>query len=408
MADSVWKWVLYTLTFLAVIPILVFAWFFWGPGKDDIPETVGTVEVSTLKVFEEDDKPLEDATHVVEINYYNNKNKNGAELFEINFTSYMGNDISKKFSKGMQLYTETGIVETYSESYKADATGFIGFGGSITFHNLNFVQDIYCYDTSYEKESEEAFSISNSVGLSQNGAFVISVGDIPAKMEFRGEAMLDANLKEQSNFLWLEHYHYYKIDEMFFLYHIYQNAKSLNEGTHFLKLDVSPYFNIFLYDETSKQFTKLTADINFTFLQAKININNDGCNTKTQSLFGMIAGNDEGKYDENTETGLFWKAISNIELTENDFEIRDSSKYGKVLTIKADIKDRLNKFDDLRIKLLINADNCDGFDRYCFDSFKNSIYSIEIKASKQKNFYILGDAESLPEISTSKVEVLYA
>ena len=409
--ESSWKWVLYTLTFVMVIPIILFVWFYWGPGKEKVPETVGTVEISNLKMFDEDDKPLEDATHIVEINYFNNKNQNGTELFEINFTSYMGNDTSKKFSKGIQMYcgAEDDDVLFRQKSIKTDESyGFLGaVKESVTWRKIFTNQIVTYYDTSYEKDSEEAFSISNSIGLSQDGTFVISVGDNLAKMEFKYEERLEANkIYYSKDIFGAEYFQYYTIDEMFFFFHVYQNTKSLNEGTHFLTMDFSPYFNIYLYDEETKQFTKLTADTQFTFLQAKINVNNDGCNTKKQSLFGMIAGNDEGKYDENVETGLFWKTLANIELTENDFEIRDSSVYGKVLTIKSDVKNRLNKFDDLRIKILINADKCDGFDTYCFSDFENPIYSIELKASTQKKFYILGDYE-LQTIKTSNVEVVY-
>ena len=402
------KYILYTLTCIALIPIFAFVWFYWGPGKDDIPETVGTVEVSTLKSFKESDKPLEESTHIVEINYFNNKNQNGAELFEINFTSYMGNDTAKKFSKGIQVYSNEELMFRYKDLRTDETLGFLGaILESVTWREIYTNQLVTYYDTSYETATEESFSISNSIGLSQDGSFIISVGDTPAKMQFKYEERLEANKAEYSKTIFgSEFIDYYVIDEMFFLYHMLENTKSLNEGTHFVTLDVSPYFNISLYDEEAKQFTKLTADTQFTFLTAKININNDGCNTKSQSLFGMIAGNDDSKYNENTQTALFWKTLANINLTENQFEIRESTKYGKLLTLKSDIRDRLNEFDDLRIKIVINADNCDGLDTYCFDGFENSIYSIEVFASEQKSFYVLDDSSL--DLNVSNVEVLYA
>lgn len=397
---------------MAIIPICLFIWFFWGPGKENLPETVGTVEIDTLKAFEGEDTSLEDSTHIVEINYYNNKNQNGAEMFEIKFSTYMGTDISKTFSKGVQIYNSGALEFKYKHKRTDTRYGFLfAIAQEYNWQNIVSNQLVSYYDISYEKETQEPFVISNSIGLSQDGAFIISIGDQLAKMNFKFEEMLDCNLINYNKTIFgSEFFTYAEIDEIFFLYHMLQNTKSLEEGTHFVKLDVSPYFNIALYNEESKQFDKITADTQFTFLRAKINVNNDGCNTKTQSMFGMIAGNDESKYEENLETDLFWKAVTNIQLTESDFDIRESVNYGKLLTLKSDVRDYLNKFKNLRIRININADNCDGLDSYCFAGFKK-IYRIEINATNNKKFYILENVSpdfELPEIVRGNVEVVYA
>lgn len=380
------KWVLRTLGLIALVPICVWAWFYFGFGI--LPQTVGTVKINSLELYDKEETATEDSTFVLNINYYSNKNNTdkAKQLFEIMFTTYLGNDTNNIFSKGIQIYGDD--LQFGTKFWETVETGFLGMASHTEWYKIVPEQKTFYYDQSYEGEEDEPFSIANSLGLSNDYSFMISVGTTPLKLNFKNQTRMEHNTFYDKSFGHIfgnkDFYSCFSIDVNYFIYHILQNTKSLDEGTHIVTLDLSNFFDCYLYNEETLQYDKLTADTEFTYIQAKINVNNDGCTTKNQSLFKKIANNDETKYDESSSSSLFWKTINNVALSNKDFDI-DSNGY---LTLKRDVANRLILFSDIRVKIEIQVDETTkGFSKNCFNYLKK-IYSIELNSNTARQFEV--------------------
>ena len=374
------KWVLRTLGLIALVPICVWAWFYFGFGI--LPQTVGSVKINSLELYDKEETATEDSTFVLNINYYSNKNNTdkAKQLFEIMFTTYLGNDTNNIFSKGIQIYGDD--LQFGTKFIESIEKGFLGQSEHTYWYKIVPKQQAYYYDQSYEGEEDEPFSIANSLGLSNDYSFMISVGTTPLKLNFKNQIRMKHNTISYSKPLWREEYTCLNIDVNYFIYHILQNTKSLDEGTHIVTLDLSNFFDCYLYNDETLQYDKLTADTEFTYIQAKINVNNDGCTTKNQSLFKKIANNDET--DESSSSSLFWKTINNVTLSNKDFDI-DLNGY---LTLKRDVANRLILFLDIRVKIEIQVDETTkGFSKNCFNYLKK-IYSIELNSNTTRQFGI--------------------
>lgn len=395
------KWILRTIGVIALIPICIWAWYYFGFGV--LPETVGTVKINSLDLYDKEETATEDATFVLNINYLRNSSKNtdAKQLFEIMFTTYLGNDTTNIFSKGIQLY---GDEFTFDTKYIiSEEKGFLGQAEHTFWYGIIPKQEIFYYDQSYEKENDEKFSIANSLGLSDNYSFIISVNETPLKLTFKNQTKMDHNTLSHTKPLWRHEYTCLTIDVNYFIYHIWENIKSLDEGTHIVTLDLSNFFDCYLYNEETMQYDKLTADTQFVYVQAKINVNNDGCMTINQSLFKKIANNDKTKYEELGNDSLFWKTVNNINLTNNDFE---SDSLG-MLTLKRDVSNKLMLFTDIRISVNIKVDEkTQGFSKSCFNYLKD-IYKITLTSDITRQFKIY--STSLNEnisIVTNNVELV--
>lgn len=372
------KWILRTLALVALIPLFAFLWYYLGFGV--LPETVGTVKVNTLDLYEfEKNEEFEDKTFFLELNYLNNKNGNGKELFEIMFSTYLGTDTTNIFSKGIQLFGEKFNFVPVYEDYQS--FGFLGLEHKIAWYTIKPTQEIFFYDQSYETEDKEPFSIANSLGLSDGHSFMVSVNNTPLKLNFKGKEKLEQNtLDRMDNFL-VPTYCCLTIDTNFFIYHLLENVKSLDEGTHIVTLDLSTFFDCYLYNEETMQYDKLTADTQFTYIQAKINIENSGCVNDEQSMFKMIANNQDDTVK--SESGLFWKTVNNITLTNESFE-----NINGYLVLKTAVATKLLEYEDIRVKVNITLDDTiKGFDKDCF-LYLEDLNSIKISSDKERTFEI--------------------
>lgn len=367
------KWILRTLALIALVPILGFLWYYLGFGV--LPETVGTVKINTLDLYEvEKNEDFEDKTFFLEFNYLKNTDGTGKQLFEGMFSTYMGIDTSNKFAKGFQIYADE---ITHTTKYIDDETsGFLGLESHTYWYKVLSNQEVYFYDQSYETEDKEPFTIANSLGLSDGHSFMVSAGETPMKLNFKQRSVIEANtFMSDKNIFGVPYNYCLEIDVNFFIYHQLQNIKSLDAGTHIVTLDLSNFFDCYLYNEDSMQYDKLTADTQFTYVQAKINVEDAGCQKREQSLFGMIANNqDDSTY---SQSGLFWKTENNVTLTNTSF-VNDSG----YLTLDKTIASDLLKYEDIRVNIQITVDETiKGFSKECF-SYLKDFYSLTMTSSE--------------------------
>lgn len=399
-----------TIGVLAIIPITFFVWFyFWGP----TPETVGTTFVGSLAEYEPEDTGLEDADLFLNMRMMKNKNENGEKLFEIAFSRYIGDGTATKFTKGVQFFGDMQFgLEANCSSTNSKAL-FIETSRNV-FYNYTFSNAFY-YDVTYREK--EATSIASPTRLSELSAFCVTLGKgenlQKAQLKFRNDVTTSLNYIDKyfgvdpspsSNVLTM--LHNYKLVGDGYLYNaLYNSVNSLDEGTYYITLDLSEFFEVWLWNESAQQYNKLTANEEFTYVTCKIEVENDGIATQNQSMFGMVAENDGSVQFEYDGAGnKYWKIENNVELTISDFVKRNSEmNNGTLIYLNPSVVTNLSKFKNLRITInldLTQNDGIIGFDTFGLYGLK--IREIQIRSDSQREFYFLSD--SLRETEIKKIK----
>ena len=379
-------WVIRIVCSLFLIPIIIFIYcYFFG----QIPQTTGTTYAGALTLYD-DDKPLEDSTVILEANLYTNEQKNGQKLFELLFTTYKGTDTSNIYGKGMQAYYEPHIQSL--KMVKEHSNGYSIFSTQKDWFYAMNIDNLYYYDLCVENDKKIAMSSPSP--LSVDSGLVIDIGGTLAMLQFKADTALDSNFWKDSDILHMHIDDYYYIDPAYFFMTMYNSVISLEEGTHYVTVDLSDFFNVYLQDEDG-QFNKLTATHEFTFVTCKINVHNEGVTSTKQSMFGAFASQDAKEEIQNEPTSNFWNVENNYSLTINDFD-----NIGGYLKVKNDIVQMLSKFDRIRCNItidLVNSQDIKGLAVYGLYGIKvNQIY---IKGAG--NFIIMDNA--LKETNVRKI-----
>ena len=372
-------WSIRIICSLFLIPIIVFVYcYFWG----NIPQTTGTTYVGALTLHD-GDKPLEDSTIVLEANLYNNSKGNGKVLYELLFTTYKGTDTANVYGKGMQSYGAPN--SPYSTSVVEKSNGYSIFCTEKDIFYAMHISNLYYYDLCIE--GERKIAMSSPSALSADKGLIISIADQMAMLKFKKDRMLESNFWEDSNVLHMHIDSYYYIDPAYFFMTMYNSVKSLKAGTHYVTIDLSDFFDVYLQGDDG-QFDKLTATQEYTFVTCKINVHDDGVTSTKQSMFGAIASNNAkteiGK-DKYTE---FWNVENNYIITNKDFD-----NLNGYLKIKRSVVEMLSKYDRVRCNVTINLDDEEdvkGFAVYGLNGIK--INQITIKSNKNVTFVVMDKA----------------
>lgn len=426
----VFKTIMWIISVICIIPMALALCCFLFIDK---PVTVGTVQVATLSAADDDGTALEDSTMFMEWNFYNNKNNNGKTLAEIAFTQYLSvSDAYKKgdanvHTYGYQLYDfDYNTLEnkpnfknlfTYTtdggHSLKINTILFIPFTVEYAeFHKLNLNSDVYAYEVSYMNKEATSVAVPYT---SNNKGFIASIkkGEevTPFRLALRNHDCRDKNYIDKYQSMWTTNFRYYTIDMNFFIYQMLYSMASLDEGTYYLKLDLSDYFQCYLWDEDDKQFDKLTADVEYTFVTIKVNINNDGVTMQEQSMFGMVANNDGSVTFEADTNTKYWKTYNNISLGMDDFKKRELENGDYYLYLPTEMIEDINSYENVRIFVdldLTDYEHCIGFDDFAF--YNLPIYKLNVTSSTKRNFEIKRYAflnAPIKEITNKNVKLIY-
>lgn len=397
---KVFKGIMWTLSTISILIISVFLWCYFFVSR---PLTSGVTFVSSLKATTED-APLEDAVTFITINALTNKNDNGKNLYEIQLNSYMGTaeaykkENAKIHSYGYQLYdinySDLSGELTPDLPYTEENTDYFGFMPvkANYYYAFNFTSDIYSYELSYLNNKCESVAVPYKFN---EDAFIVSVKDgdnqIPLMLKYRGDYAGSANYINSEKYLWFSWDNYYKINSTFFIYNMLYSIQSLEQGTHYITMDLSDYFECSLYNEKTKQFDIKTADTEFTWVTIKANISNDGIKTHNQSMFGMVACNDGSVTFDADSVSKYWKVLNNIYLSLDGFSKRKSSvSDGYYLYLDSDFIEELNNYKNNRVHITLDIspeDKILGFDNFAF--YNLELYSCVIYSEVEQDFLIM-------------------
>ena len=392
---------------ISVIVIVCFVWLYFFTPR---PETTSTNYISALTLYDDEDTPLEEATIVSNINVYRNSNEteNGQELFEWSLTTYQGTNFEEKHTKGIQI-----LGDFNTSSYASHKT-LRWTNGWVIFNVKNFylwyetqIDNLYSYDISYDRG--EGIAYASPTAISNNTKFVVSVGSGSntrlAQLRFKNEHVSSDNYRTDwfgyYDRYFSEFYCYDLISLNYTIASLHKTIESLDEGTHYLTLDLSEFFDIYVQNEDG-QFVEQTTDTQFTYITCKINISDDGMTTKNQSMYGMVAQNDGSiEFESDSSESLFWKTEENITLGKESFEMRYSNYYNaNLLRISNDAILKYKNYKNLRIHLDIDLsqfENVIGIDSFGLNGL--NYHDINIHGNSQ-NFYFMSNSLNNIKVET--------
>ncbi len=389
---------------LSVLVITCFIWLYFFVPK---PETISTTYVNSLTAFDGEDTALEDSTIVLDIQLMKNVDNSGEKLFEVAFTTYQGENTNEIFTKGVQVVGDFN-TSVYKSYYKTKWSAIFGALSSFyCFYDIS-IDNVYSYDVSYDEGQGIAYA--SPTALNNSSPFIVSVGSGEnirlAKLEFKNEVIDNEHFMEK-RFSWengyiTNFYDYQLVGLNYMLSAIYNSVNSLDVGTSYITFDLSEFFNVYIQDDDG-QYNILTQDTQFTYVTARVNVEDNGITTRTQSMFGMVAENDGSiSFEIDDSEKLFWQAYENVYIIDC-FDTRESSYYnGKLLSINNETITKYKDYENLRIHLTIDLskyENVIGIDAFGLDGL--NYYDITIIGGSQ-DFYFMSNS-----LTNTKVNNIY-
>ena len=308
-----------------------------------------------------DEELFEGVPCPVEINVYTNERKNGVPCYEVR----------------LNYYTDTTIPEFDEETGKPENTKFVyGVGYQVTdkisyeqeetwqifewsFHYKDVITNGCYYNTS----DGQSYSPINKLDSNDKWIFDYGYGEGLLRVSEKGDVQGD------DMYLWKHRFYWYGINN--FLITVLESTSTLEDGEHYLNLDVSDYFNFQVYDTESKQFKSpgaLKTDVQNLFLFAKVTKSSNGLTEAKQSLFGAVNYKTDYRYDNVNLNDEYYRSLTLYTLEEDDFDFVD----GKAI-LKQACYDYLRNFSKMYLKVIFNLDETD-----CSGFIENAFYGLDI------------------------------
>ncbi|MBE7082652.1 MAG: hypothetical protein E7378_03155 [Clostridiales bacterium] len=251
---------------------------------------------------EEDLENDKDIFYNFVVNYYANKDNSGEELFELKINSYTDKDFKGMTSYGIQVVNPSSMV--LMPSIKMDSN----FTSSTAYYSFDIAYNKS--PTFFNQTDGIAYKASQSIpenDASKWPAYVCNIDKVPYAYDFKFE------YKEKvSQFLWVSSYDVYTSNYKYFMYQVFEAAKSAitkdgkTEGIFTdLNLEFNDVFNFYKYNSATGKFDYANSAFGYDkrFFAFKIYKYNTGAKVHTQSMFGSIGSADE------SQGGLIWESM---------------------------------------------------------------------------------------------------
>lgn len=361
--------------------------FYKTKGKDSLPQAITSTYVTQITNPNSGEK-----LSAIEASYFANKNNKGYEVVELLFNTYSGIDKQAIYSRGFQL----------------------------VYNNPDGSPNLYYYDkydgVSFETGHEYTFGDKMIVdidgetyAIALDGTYTTTGYELnPVKTT---TAFLTFGL---STFIWnpIESYSYeeqYTFEDLLVKIGSIIRSSSNGIGDSIIPLvDLGDFLHIYEINDkgviSSEPVSQGTlANSYFTM---DTDYDNRGMTWSKQSMFKSVAYDSQYNISGLTDATDFWKATSQIELSESDFIPRSSSS--GYYSLNVDKVSEINKYKEVDVVINFNIDNIQNIDVLGLDYF--ALYGIDVKelniySSENCSFELLKDSISNSDISITTKNV---
>jgi hypothetical protein len=282
----------------------------------------------------------EDESYHMNLNYYTNENKNGKEVLDYNLKYYDSQSIAAgTVGTGIQF---VGVKPSFKvEPMPGQSLGDLIFNPAFRVSLTNNRKDIEYYNTASNGVSYQAtnpLNFGNSFLYDIDGKFI--------KIQQRAEPIEKVSVGFITGRIYS--------DIWLVLANLVSTLNSLPYGQQVLRVDLSPFFDIYMSEDGGSNFELITNHTSdYVFIKVAINKTANGLVTASQSLFGQVLGDTE--FSLIGETSSYWKAFGRVTLDVSAF---DYTKYGSddflcTAKINKALADYLGAFENVKITVNI-------------------------------------------------------
>ena len=364
------KWLeiaLVTLALIGLVFILIYYYYeYFNTSSTTGITNIGSqlaVDVQNSEEMSDEELAQAEERYLFEAKYYKNADNSGIEVQEVKLNYFTSTQLRQ------EDYRSTGMQ--FLGNYEATWNEVANEGEANAAVNNAF----YYYDSTdgltYSGYDGSFGSVATK--LNRDEKLIINIDNKPFQLQLTGQ------YSTYGKILWWDvetMVYYYDYGDVFYTIMKAVKSNSLGYGTHYMTLDLSEYFTVHEYDETTKKFYEQPyVDFFKTYGAIKFTYEKKGLKQATQSLFGAIEGDTAyGKTEFDTD---FWKAEQVFQLTINDLSVR----YSEALDSNLYYLDP-NKIAELQdvpvdIYLYFNGSNKVGLDYEAFKGLQINKLTLE-------------------------------
>ena len=227
-----------------------------------------------------------DVKYTFVINYYQNIDNSGAEMFELKLNYFTDYQLTNVYSLGMQIQNPSKLTleETHTKEHPS----------------LGHYNHYYDYSINYNGINVQYFNTDDGINYKAATTFnekrvpyIIGIDDKPYAFDFE---YITEILKESS--LFATGYHYNRSSFDYFLYRIIDSTSNIVGGTGTyvnLEAEFEDVFRFFQYNASTGKFDILSEkEYSEHIVSFKVNYFERGAKVHEDSLFGQIGTNTNG------------------------------------------------------------------------------------------------------------------
>ncbi len=319
--------------------------------------TLKSVQVGSGIAGNELSKKLEESNlenpPFIEFNELTNSNSNGERLRELRvsyLTKSEGIDEYSIYKSGMQICGDS--------KYNSPKVNLSGIFSGISLNKMQLerqklIDSFAYYDGQNDGNHDEAWKSERRIlTCNNNDGFILQVGDDLFCLKIEGKIDVEAStLFGKVKF---------PIDKNCtdLFYYLAEVAESSGEfGTFYLNLDLTNFFSVYKYNESSKKFEPISVDEKYEFsitaVPVKFTRSLDGYSRSSQSLFGCV------NYNANVDNTGFgevdiWNVNTVYDLSNKDFDLIETEE-GCLLNLSPSIFNKID-FSNKTLRLNVKID----------------------------------------------------
>ncbi len=356
---------------LGALSLIVSCFVIYQISTIDKPWTIGVVYADKIEAND-------NQVNICTVNIKRNANKNGQDLYEMQWNSYTDSDGNGIAGFGIQVLGNWNIVNLDEHSPYYLSYEYLkeiedkGYNSAIRQNASGILGNAYLYYTGdngevyYSLDSED---LDNYLLISINGQFYkLTLKNYSYETESDNFwDNLFGNLKvETTTYSWFELFDY-----------IMQSAIQSSANGEYSEFplslfDISKYCYIEYKDDKGQYHELEDTTENRTYLTIQVNYDNDGATEVADSMFKQVAYSTTWDYYSSLELDDYWNAYSTFYLTEDYVNfVYDQTQDSYYITLDSKFSDYLSKSTDHKIVVNLNLDNLDmsiyGIDLQEFD-----------------------------------------
>ena len=352
-------------------------------GKNKLPSGVTSTYATTIT-----DPQTGEELPVIEARYYANTNKVGYEVIELLFNCYSGVGKQGVYSRGFQLVFD-------KEGNLIQDTGVDGTSDIFQYNKYAGVS----FETGHDYKWGDKMIIDidgKTYAVALDGTYstysvYYTVGDFFSTL-WGSLTQQEKYIKYQNE----EKNHNYTFKDLLLKLRDIIRSSSNGTGESIIPLiDLGDFLHIYEVDENG-QISGEPVGVNTlqnSYFTMATTYSNSGMIWAKQSMFESVAGDSNFNISGINEDVTYWKSVTNVFLTEKDFEERYStSDNGYYYSLSTETINELKNFDNIEIYINFDISNFEdknvlGFDYYACYGIK--VKSLTISADSNREFKLM-------------------